>query len=75
MKKVLTITLLCLFTNVVLFGAFNVIYSSGANTAELRKAWEDAEKAIKTANDRMDEIEKARIKYQSESWIIVSLSL
>jgi hypothetical protein len=66
MKKVLTITLLCIFTSVVLFGAFNAIHSSSADSAKLKKAWDEAEDAIEKANKRMGELRIAKAKYETE---------
>ena len=66
MKKYLIITVLGLVASLFLFGYFNEIQSSGANTAELGKALEDAEKAIAEANKAMLGWEKELEKYEVE---------
>ena len=66
MKKCLILTVLCLFVGLFLFGYFNEIQSSGANTAELSQALDDAEKAIQEANNGManwvKQLEKAEVE-------------
>ncbi len=56
MKKCLMVTFLSLFTCLLLFGYFNAIEGSAENAAELLKALEDAEAAIKEANDKMSQL-------------------
>ncbi|MDE0014551.1 MAG: hypothetical protein OXU51_00070 [Candidatus Poribacteria bacterium] len=53
MKKCLILTVLCLVASLFLFGYFNEIQSSGANTVKLGEALDKAEKAIAEANKAM----------------------
>ena len=66
MKKCVILTVLCLFASLFLFGYFNEIQSSGANTAELGEALDKAEKAIAEANKAMLGWEKEKEKYEVE---------
>ncbi|MDE0014548.1 MAG: hypothetical protein OXU51_00055 [Candidatus Poribacteria bacterium] len=66
MKKCLILTVLCLVASLFLFGYFNEIQSSGANTVKLGEALDKAEKAIAEANKAMLGWEKEKEKYEVE---------
>lgn len=66
MKKLLSISVLCICSILFILGYFNALHSDNHATPTAEQAWKAAEKKIKIANEQMEELKLKVRGYETE---------